>query len=359
MNRIHNFSAGPAILPISALEASSKAALELNGYGMSIMEMSHRSKEIVAIFDETTSRILNLMKVSSEDYSVLYLGGGASLQFAMVPYNFLKSSADYINTGTWADKAIKEAKLIGNTNVIASSKEANFNYIPKDYKITDDADYLHFTSNNTIFGTRYNEIPNANGKPLVCDMSSDIFSRNLDFNKFDLIYAGAQKNIGPSGVTLVVIKKSFLATAKNEGLTMLKYSTHTENDSMFNTPPVFPVFVINETLKWIEACGGLDAVEENNDHKAGLIYDAIDSSNGYYKGSVVHKEDRSTMNVTFNLNTPELEDKFIKEATAQNLSGLKGHRSVGGVRASIYNACPLESVKVLVDFMEKFKSANS
>lgn len=357
MNRIHNFSAGPAILPVPVLEAAKQASIEYNGCGMSVMEMSHRSKEIVALFDETSANVLELMNLSSDDYTVLYLGGGASMQFAMIPLNFLKTSADYINTGVWAKKALAEGKLVGNVNVAASSADKNFNYIPKVFNFDPNADYVHYTTNNTIYGTRVKEIPNVGNVPLICDMSSDIFSRNMNYSKFDLIYAGAQKNIGPSGVTLVVIKKSWAAKAEKEGnLTMLKYSTHIEADSMFNTPAVFPVFVINETLKWIKSEGGLDAIERRNDYKAGLLYDAIDNSNGFYIATVADKNDRSTMNVTFNLETEEKEAEFIKKAESLNMSGLKGHRSVGGVRASIYNACPVESVEALVKFMNDFRS---
>lgn len=357
MNRIHNFSAGPAILPVSVVEATSKAALEYKGLGMSVMEMSHRSKPIVALFEETNANVLSLMKLSADDYSVLFLGGGASMQFAMIALNFIKGTADYINTGTWASNAIKEAKKVGNVNVAASSEDKNFNYIPKNLNLTNGADYLHFTSNNTIFGTRFSWIPETNS-PLICDMSSDMFSRELDYSKFDMIYAGAQKNIGPSGATMVVIKKSLLEKANSNLLTMLSYNTHVSKESMFNTPPVLPVFVINETLKWIKNDGGLTAVEDRNNHKAKLIYDMIDENPSFYKGTVTNPEDRSIMNVTFNLPTEELEAQFVKEATAKNLDGLKGHRSVGGIRASIYNACPVESCQALVDFMKDFYANN-
>ena len=345
MNRVHNFSAGPATLPVAVLNAAKQACVDYNGCGMSVMEMSHRSKEIVSLFDETKANILRLMNLSADDYSVLFLGGGASMQFAMIPLNFLKTSADYINTGVWSKKAIAEGKLVGNVNVAASSADKNFNYIPKEFSFDSNADYVHYTTNNTIYGTRVKDIPNVGNVPLVCDMSSDLFSRDMDFSKFDLIYAGAQKNIGPSGATLVVIKKSWVEKSEKDGnMTMLKYSTHIQADTMFNTPPVFPVFVINETLKWIESEGGLEAIEKKNNHKAGLLYDAIDNSNGFYKATVADKNDRSTMNVTFNLESEEKEAEFIKKADSLDMSGLKGHRSVGGVRASIYNACPLESV---------------
>ncbi|GAB5464753.1 MAG: 3-phosphoserine/phosphohydroxythreonine transaminase [Candidatus Kapaibacteriales bacterium] len=359
MNRIHNFSAGPAILPIEVLDSTAQAVKEYNGLGMSLMEMSHRSKPVVEIFDEAMADCLKLMGLSSNDYDVFFLGGGASLQFLMTPWNFLSSKAAYINTGTWADKAIKEAKNIGETVVVGSSEDDNFNFIPKNCEVPAGCDYIHFTSNNTIFGTRFHEIPETNGAPLVCDMSSDIFSRQLDFSKFDMIYAGAQKNMGPAGATMIVLKKSFLESkGKDVKETMLSYKTHVSKDSMFNTPPVLPVYTLGQTFKWLLANGGVSWIEEINNRKAGKLYDAIDSSGGFYKGSVVHKEDRSIMNVTFNLASEELESKFIAEASSANLSGLKGHRSVGGVRASIYNALPEESVDALVSFMDEFKANN-
>lgn len=359
MNRIHNFSAGPAILPVEVLKSTSEAVKEFNGLGMSVMEMSHRSKPIVQLFDETMDNALKLMGLSSDEYSVFFLGGGASMQFLMLPWNFLSNKAAYINTGSWSDKAIKEAKNIGGVDVVGSSKEDNYNFIPKDCSVSSDSDYLHYTSNNTIFGTRFKEIPDSNGVPLVCDMSSDIFSRDIDFSKHDMIYAGAQKNMGPAGATMIVLKKKWLdEKGKDVKETMLSYKTHVEKDSMFNTPPVLPVYILNETFKWLKSSGGLSKIEEINNRKANLLYNAIDKSNGYYKGSVVNKEDRSIMNVTFNLESEELESRFIQEATKNNLDGLKGHRSVGGVRASIYNALPEESVQALVDFMEKFQKAN-
>jgi phosphoserine aminotransferase len=357
MNRIHNFSAGPAILPVSVVDATSKAVQEYNGLGMSVMEMSHRSKPIVALFEETNANVLSLMNLSADDYAVLFLGGGASMQFAMIALNFIKGTADYINTGTWASNAIKEAKKVGNVNVAGSSEDKNFNYIPKNLNLTEGSDFLHFTSNNTIFGTRFSWIPETKS-PLICDMSSDMFSRELDYSKFDMIYAGAQKNIGPSGATMVVIKKSMLERVNSNLLTMMSYKVHVEKESMFNTPPVLPVFVINETLKWIKNDGGLAAIEDRNNHKAKLIYDMIDENPNFYKGTVTNPEDRSIMNVTFNLPSEELEDKFVKEATAKHLDGLKGHRSVGGIRASIYNACPVESCQALVVFMKEFYSNN-
>ena len=358
MNRIHNFSAGPAVLPVSVVEATSKAVLEYKNLGMGIMEMSHRSKAIVDIFDEAKANCLQIMNLSENDYDVIFLGGGASTQFAMIPLNFLKTKADYISTGAWAKKAVEEAKMVGEVNLAGDSSDENFNYIPKELNFSPDANYVHICSNNTIYGTRWLEFPKVD-VPYVCDMSSDIFSREINFSQFDMIYAGAQKNIGPSGATLVVIKKSFLTEHGKSGLmTMMSYKTHTEKDSMFNTPPVLPVFVINETFKWI-LDQGLANLEKINNRKAGKIYSAIDSSGGFYTGAVPDKNDRSVMNITFNLQNPELESKFVSEAKTKNLDGLKGHRSVGGVRASIYNACPEASIDALVEFMEEFRLLNS
>lgn len=357
MNRIHNFSAGPAILPVEVLEETSKAVLEYKNLGMGVMEMSHRSKPIVDLFSEAMENLLKITELNSKDYSVLFLQGGASLQFAMVALNFLNEKADYINTGSWSKKAIKEAKMIGDVNVSGTSEDSNFNYIPKDLNLSDNADFLHFTSNNTIFGTRFDKIPETNA-PLICDMSSDFLSRQLDYSKFDLIYAGAQKNVGPSGATAVIIKKSFLEEKSKSGnLTMLDYNTHVAKDSMFNTPPVLPVYIMNETFKWI-LNKGLNTIEETNNRKAKKIYNILDANTDFYLGTVKDPIDRSIMNVTFNLPTKELEAKFVEEAKEQNLDGLKGHRSVGGIRASIYNACPEESVDALVEFMTDFIKKN-
>lgn len=362
MFRAHNFSAGPAVLPLEVIEQTSKAALDYNGLGMSIMEMSHRSKDFEAIIQEAQADCLKLMGLSSEDYSVLFLGGGASLQFAMVAMNFMHKKVDYVNTGVWATKAYKEAKIIANegmeVNEIASSQDKNFNYIPKNITYSTDADYCHITTNNTIYGTEWRELPDTGNVPLIVDMSSDLFAQKYDFSKCSLIYAGAQKNIGPSGVTLIVIKNSFLETANQKLPTMLKYSTHTKEGSMFNTPPCLPIYVVNRTFKWIMKQGGLEAIEANNIIKANYIYDAIDSMNDFYKGAVANKEDRSLMNITFNLPSEELENKFISEAKSLNMSGLKGHRSVGGVRASTYNALPNESAIALSEFMKEFYKNN-
>lgn len=358
MKRAHNFSAGPAILPIPVLEATSQAVLDYNNCGMSIMEMSHRSKEYDEVFVDAQKRGLQILGLSPDEYDVLFLGGGASMQFIMIPMNFLHTKADYMNTGQWAKNAIKEAKFVGNVDVIASSEDKVFNYIPKEYKINSDADYLHFTTNNTIYGTRFTKMPEAGNVPLIADMSSDFMSRELDYSKYSMIYAGAQKNIGPAGVTMVIIRKDFAAKAKENVPTMLKYKTHIEKDSMFNTPPCVNVYVVGQVFKWIEAQGGLAAIEANNIKKAAVLYDYMDANANYYKGTVVNKEDRSLMNVCWNLPTPELEAKFIAEAKTIGMTNLKGHRSVGGIRASIYNACPIESVEALVKFMESFKKAN-
>jgi phosphoserine aminotransferase len=359
MARAHNFAAGPAVLPYEVLQESSQAALDYNNLGMSIMEMSHRSKEYDEVFKEAQTDGLKIMGLSPDEYTVLFLGGGASLQFIMVPMNFLKNKADYLNTGSWSKKAIKEAKWVGETNVVASSEDKNFNYIPKNIKFNPDADYVHITSNNTIYGTRWEKFPDVGNVPLVSDMSSDFLSRPLDYSKFSLIYAGAQKNIGPAGVTMIIIKKSWLETASDKYPTILKYKTHADKDSMFNTPPCFSVYVVGRTFKWIMKQGGLEAIEANNMKKANLLYDFIDAHSDFYKGTVPEKEDRSIMNVTWNLDTPELEAKFVTQARERyNMTNLKGHRSVGGCRASIYNACTYESVEALVKFMEEFMNEN-
>lgn len=359
MARAHIFNAGPAILPQEVLEATAKAAIDFNGLGLSIMEMSHRSKEFDAVAKEAQADCLKIMGLSEDDYSVLFLGGGASMQFLMVPFNFLKKKADYLNTGVWAKKSIKEAKAFGEVNVAASSDDTNFNYIPKEINWSDDADYAHITTNNTIYGTELKTTPDVN-VPLVADMSSNMFSREYDWSKYDLIYAGAQKNIGPSGVTLVVIKKSWLETAQKDNIpTILNYKTHTDSDSMFNTPPCLPIYVMGQTFKWIIKQGGLKAIESMNLKKGNLIYDMIDKYPDFYKGAVINKEDRSYMNITFNLPNEELEKKFVADAKSKyQMIGLKGHRSVGGIRASVYNACPIESCQALADFMEEFYNEN-
>jgi phosphoserine aminotransferase len=356
--RAHNFFAGPAVLPVPVIEAAKEAAYDFAGLGMSILEISHRSKEFDAVVQKAQADALEIMGLSADEYAVLFLGGGASLQFAMVPMNFLRTKADYINTGEWASKAIKEAKMMGETVVVASSEDAKFNFIPKNPVFSADADYVHYTSNNTIYGTEFKSTPDVGNVPLVCDMSSDMLSRRLDFSKYSLIYAGAQKNLGPAGVTLVIVRKAWVEEkAKSDIPTMLKYKTHVAKESMFNTPPVFPIYVVGKTLEWIKSEGGLDVIQARNEKKAALLYDIFDTYPEFYKGTVV-KEDRSLMNVTFRLPSEELEEKFIGEAKKQRMFGLKGHRSVGGCRASIYNACPVESVEALAKFMEEFMAEN-
>ncbi|MFZ1730210.1 MAG: 3-phosphoserine/phosphohydroxythreonine transaminase [Bacteroidota bacterium] len=357
--RAHNFFAGPAILPVPVIEAAKDAAFDFAGLGMSILEISHRSKEFDAVVQKAQADALEIMGLSADEYAVLFLGGGASLQFAMLPMNFLQNKAEYVNTGEWAGKAAKEAKMLGNATVVASSEDANFNYIPKNIVFSSDADYVHYTSNNTIYGTEFKTTPDANGAPLVCDMSSDMLSRQLDFSKYSMIYAGAQKNMGPAGVTLVVVRKAWVEEkAKSDIPTMLRYKTHVSKESMFNTPPVFPIFVVGKTLEWIKSEGGLAVIQERNERKAALLYDIFDAHSDFYTATVADKEDRSLMNVTFRLPSEDLETKFISEAKALKMFGLKGHRSVGGCRASIYNACPVESVEALARFMESFLAAN-
>jgi phosphoserine aminotransferase len=356
MKKVHNFSAGPAILPREAMEAGSRACLEFNGMGMSLLEISHRSKEFVAVMDEAHKIVKELFSVPA-GYSVMFLQGGASTQFAMVPYNLLDEgeTSAYLDTGTWANKALKEAKIFGNVKVVASSKEANYNYIPKGYEIPKDARYFHVTSNNTIFGTQMQSFPES-PVPMVADMSSDIFSRPVDVSKFGLIYAGAQKNMGIAGATLVIVRDDLLGKVKRKIPSMLDYKLHIENESMYNTPPVFAVYMALETLKWVKKLGGVNAMQKRNEEKAQKLYGEIDS-NPLFKGTCA-KEDRSRMNVTFVMNKPELEDAFNKTAEAAGLSGLKGHRSVGGFRASIYNALGIESIDALVEVMRDFSKKN-
>jgi phosphoserine aminotransferase len=348
MMKKHNFSAGPCILPNEVMQKASEAVVELDGIGLSLIEISHRSKEFVAVMEKARSLALELLGLEGKGYKALYLQGGASLEFLMVAYNFLENKAGYINTGTWSTKAIKEAKLFGDVIEVASSKDKNFNYIPRGYVVPNDLDYLHLTSNNTIFGTQIKEFPNTK-VPLICDMSSDIFSRQMDFSKFDLIYAGAQKNMGPAGTTLVIIKDDILGQVSRQIPSMLDYQVHLSKDSMYNTPSVFAVYVSMLTLQWLKDLGGIAAIEEINDKKASLIYSEIDLNplfNGFAK-----KEDRSNMNATFTLTDELLKDTFDEMWKEAGINGLNGHRSVGGYRASMYNALPLESVGVLVDIM--------
>ena len=351
----HNYSAGPCILPQEVFEKSAQAILDFNNSGLSILEISHRSKDFVAVMEEARALVLELLNLEGKGYEVLFLGGGASLEFLMVPYNLMKvnGKAAYLDTGTWASGAIKEAKHFGETVVVASSKPENYNHIPKGYTIPSDADYFHCTSNNTIFGTQMKSFPEVN-VPLVCDMSSDIFSRVLDFSKFDLIYAGAQKNMGPAGATLVVVKKEILGKTGRTIPNMLDYQQHIDKESMYNTPPVFPIYASLLTLQWLKNLGGIAAIEKINEAKANLLYTEIDR-NPLFKGAAV-KEDRSNMNVTFLLNDDAHQEKFDAMWKATGISGLPGHRSVGGYRASMYNALPLESVQVLVDVMKELEN---
>ncbi|MBI5464502.1 MAG: 3-phosphoserine/phosphohydroxythreonine transaminase [Ignavibacteriales bacterium] len=358
-NRAHNFFAGPAVLPFSVLEETRDAVMNFANVGVSIMEISHRSKEFDAVIQDAERDALAIAGLSAQEYSVIFLGGGASLQFAMVPMNFMKTKADYLITGEWATKAAKEAKMFGAVNEAGSSKDKNFNYLPKSLKFSPDADYVHITTNNTIYGTEWKSVPDTGNVPLLADMSSDMFGVKREWSRYSFIYAGAQKNLGPAGVTMVIIKRAYLeAKANEQAPTMLKYKTHVEKVSLFNTPPVIAVYVLGRTLKWILKEGGLNAIEARNQKKAKIVYDVIDAYPMFYKGTVADKADRSIMNLTWNLPTPELEEKFVAEAKAKKMLGLKGHRSVGGIRASLYNACPMESVEVLAKFMEEFYNAN-
>jgi len=349
--KVHNFNAGPAILPESVLKQAAQAAIEFNGIGMSILEISHRSKEFQAVMDEAVALVKEIAGLSDE-YKVIFVGGGASTQFGMIPMNILDTNetAGYANTGTWAKKAQKEAKLFGNVQELATSELDNYIYIPKGYAIPDTLKYFHITSNNTIYGTQYHNIPKS-PVPYIIDMSSDMFSRQLDYNQFDLVYAGAQKNIGPAGVTMVILKESLLGKVNRQIPTMMDYRTHIKEGSMFNTPPVFPIYVTMLTLRWIKE-HGLDKIEANNKAKAALIYAAIDS-NPLFKGTVA-TEDRSWMNVNFIMEHREFEPEFLQFVKEHKCVGLAGHRSVGGMRASIYNAMDIESVQYLVDLMSEF-----
>ena len=348
----HNFSAGPSILPAPVMEKAAAAVQELDGIGLSLIEISHRSKEFVAIMDKAQSLALELTGLKNKGYQALFLQGGASTQFLMTAANLMRSKAGYINTGAWSDKAIKEAKRYGEVVEIASSKDANFNYIPKGQDIPADLDYLHITTNNTIFGTQFHDLPQTN-VPLIADMSSDIFSREFDYSAFDLFYAGAQKNMGPAGTTLVIVKDSLLEKMNKDVPSMLSYAIHSDKGSMFNTPPVFAVYTSMLTLEWLKEKGGVSAIEEHNVTKAKLIYDEIDRNSAFV--GFAAKEDRSFMNATFNLAEGVDGTAFDEMWNAANISGLKGHRSVGGYRASIYNALPLESAQQLVDVMQQFE----
>ncbi len=357
--RIYNFSPGPATLPYEVLQQAGKDIVNFKDAGIGLIEISHRSKEFTAVAREAEKNLRDLLRIP-DNYKVLFLQGGASSQFFMIPMNLLGDGkkATYLNTGTWAKKAIKEARLFGDITVAYSSEATSFNRVPTDdeYEVDADSEYLYYVSNNTIYGTQFPASPESE-KMLVCDMSSDILSRPIDVEKYGVIFAGAQKNLGPAGVTIVIIRDDLLTRTPENVPTMLKYSTHAEKDSMFNTPPCFAVYVVGEVLKWLKKKGGVEAIEKENRAKAELLYALIDSTE-YYRGHA-EEDSRSIMNVSFNLPTPELEAKFIAEAAEQGLNGLKGHRSIGGCRASIYNAFPKEGVIKLVEFMKAFEAENS
>lgn len=358
MKRAYNFNAGPAALPFEVLQEAQAELLDFRGTGMSVMELSHRSKDYDAVHEEAGQLLRKLMGIP-EDYEVLFLQGGASLQFAMVPLNLLNEgqTANYILTGSWSEKALDEAVKVGSTKIGASTKEEKYRRIPalSELEIDGAEAYVHITSNNTIYGTQWKEFPDTKGVPLVADMSSDILSRPVEVRQFGLIYAGAQKNLGPSGVTVVIIRKDLLSRSKGELPTMLNYNTHAKSRSLYNTPPTFGIYLLGKVLRWVERQGGVAAMAEHNELKAKILYDAIDQSNGFYRG---HAEpaSRSTMNVTFNLATEELEKEFLAEAKEAGFVGLAGHRSIGGCRASIYNAVPREACEALRDFMLAFKA---
>lgn len=359
MSRVYNFSAGPAVLPEEVLKEAAQEMLDYNGTGMSVMEMSHRSKAFEKIIGDAEKSLRDLINIPN-NYKVLFLQGGGHQQFAMVPMNLMKNKvADYINTGQWAKRAMLEAKIYGKVNLIASSEDKNYSYIPdlKELKISDDADYVYICHNNTIYGTKYNELPDTGDKILVADMSSDILSEPIDVTKYGLIFAGAQKNIGPAGVVIVIIREDLITEDVLQGTpTMLKYKTHADNNSLYNTPPAYGIYICGKVFKWLENKGGLEAMKKINEEKAAILYEYLDSSS-MFKGTVV-KKDRSLMNVPFITGSDELDAKFVKEAKEAGFENLKGHRTVGGMRASIYNAMPMEGVKALVEFMKKFEQEN-
>lgn len=354
MQKKHNFSAGPSILPAEVIQQAAEALLNFNQTGLSLIEVSHRGKDFVAVMEKARSLVKELLQLN-DDYEVLFLQGGASLGFLKVPMNFMKvnnGNAGYIETGVWAQNAIKEAQLFGKVNIIASSKDRNFSYVPENYTIPEDLDYLHITSNNTIYGTQMQSFPQST-VPLICDMSSDIFSRVFNAQDFAMIYAGAQKNMGPAGTTLYIVNKNFLGKTGRQIPTMLDLSVHIKKDSMFNTPPVFAVYTSMLTLEWLKKIGGVAAIEKINREKARILYEEIDR-NSLFKG-LAEPNSRSIMNVTFILTRPQLEDEFNRLWQEAGIVGLKGHRVLGGYRASIYNAMPIESVKVLIEVMQHFE----
>jgi phosphoserine aminotransferase len=355
MKRVFNFGAGPATLPVAVLEEASRGILEIGGSGMSILEVSHRSKVYEAIHFDARDRMLRAMGVDAAEYAALFLGGGASLQFAMLPMNLLTGgTADYVHTGEWSSKAIKEAKRFGTVNVAGSSEDKKFSCIPKALKLTADAKYVHITTNNTIEGTEYASLPETGDVPLIGDASSDILGRSYDFKRFAMIYAGAQKNLGPAGVTVVVAKRKFLESATDEVPAILSYKTHLKNDSLYNTPPAFAIYTLGLVLKWVEEQGGVVALDKRNRERAAAIYNALDASPDVYDPAVTDKADRSCMNVTFRLRDASKEKEFLAGAEALSLDGLKGHRSVGGFRASIYNAMPQAGIDALVGHIQQF-----
>ena len=359
-NRIYNFNPGPAMQPLEVLQEAQKEFLNFAGSGMSIIEISHRSKPYEAVHNQAKADIKELMGLG-DDYEVLFCQGGASMQFTMVAQNFATEAkvGNYVLSGSFATKAYEQAKLLNRGYVAASSKDDNFKHVPTqdEIKLSDNAAYLHVCYNNTIYGTEYHYVPETGDVPLIADMSSDMLSRPVDFSKFSLIYAGAQKNLGPAGVTIIVARKSFIEKSPEVVPTMLRYDTYYKKNSLYNTPPAFCIYMVGKTVKWIKAQGRLEAMAKRNAAKAKLVYDAIDNSEGFYTGHA-DKDSRSFMNVTFRLPNPELEAKFVAEALQHGLGGVKGHRSVGGMRASIYNAMPIEGCQALVDFMEKFRKAN-
>ena len=360
MGRIYNFSAGPAMLPVEVLKETAEEMLDYRGTGMSVMEMSHRSKAYETIIEEAEKDLRELMNIP-DNYKVLFLQGGASLQFAMIPMNLMKNKvADYIITGQWAKKAYQEAKIYGTANAIASSADKTFSYIPdcSDLPISEDADYVYICENNTIYGTKFKKLPNTKGKILVSDVSSCFLSEPVDVSKYGIIYGGVQKNIGPAGVVIVIIREDLITEDTLDGTpTMMKYKTHADDKSLYNTPPAYGIYVCGKVFKWIKNMGGLKAMKVHNETKAAILYDFLDQSKMFH-GTVV-KEDRSLMNVPFVTGNDDLDAKFVKEAKAAGFENLKGHRSVGGMRASIYNAMPIEGVEKLVEFMKKFEAENS
>ncbi len=357
MSRVYNFSAGPSMLPEAVLRKAAEEMLDYNGTGMSVMEMSHRSKAFVSIIETAEATFRKIMNIP-ENYSVLFLQGGASTQFSMIPMNLMSNNkkADFIHTGNWSKKAISEAKIFGTANIIASSEDKNFTYIPENFEISLDADYVHITSNNTLEGTRFTSYPETGNIPLVADMSSEIMSTQIDVTKFGLIYAGAQKNLGPAGVTIVIIRNDLLGKHIEKTPTMLRYDIHAKEKSLYNTPPTYSIYMAGLVFKWIEDLGGIKAIEAINNEKAKLLYDYLDESKMF--ANHVARKDRSIMNIPFTAPNDDLNEKFIKGSAKAGLETLRGHRLVGGMRASIYNAMPIEGVEKLIEFMKQFEIDN-